>query len=108
MMQPPKPDLTPSEFLAERTDDAPVLDVRTPGEFAEGHLDGAVNVDVQADDFVERVEAMGLPEDAPVYLYCRSGGRSGKATAILRGLGHRGAQNVGGFQSLADAGAETA
>ena len=102
------PALSPSAFVAERDPSAPLLDVRTPGEFAQGHLAGAVNVDVSSPDFVERVRAMGLPPDGPVYLYCRSGARSGQAAQVLRQLGHAGAVNVGGLQALAAAGAETA
>ena len=104
----PPIDLSPSEFLAQRDADAPVLDVRTPEEFAEGHLAGAVNVDVRSPEFASQVEALDLPTDAPVYLYCKSGGRSGQATAALRQLGHTGALNVGGFGDLAGAGAEVA
>ena len=104
----PSIDLSPSEFVAQRDADAPVLDVRTPEEFAEGHLAGAVNVNVQDPAFRDRVEALDLPADAPVYLYCKSGGRSGQATAALREMGHGGALNVGGFKDLAGAGAEVA
>lgn len=104
----PPIDLSPSEFVAQRDADAPVLDVRTPEEYAEGHLAGAVNVDVRGPDFASEVEALDLPADGPVYLYCKSGGRSGQATAALRQMGHAGALNVGGFQDLADAGAGVA
>lgn len=100
--------MSPADYVAQRDPDAPLLDVRTPKEFAEGHLAGAVNVDVMAPDFADRVQALGLPEAGPVYLYCRSGNRSGQATGILRRLGHEGAVNVGGFDALARAGAETA
>lgn len=106
-MQPPALDLDPATFVADRDASAPVLDVRTPAEFAEGHLEGAVNVDVMSDDFADRVRGMDLPDEAPIYLYCKSGGRSGKATGVLRQLGHAGAMNVGGFEALAKAGAET-
>ena len=102
------PSMSPAEFVADRDATAPVLDVRTPKEFAEGHLADAVNVDVMAPDFRDRIAAMGLPDDAPVYLYCRSGNRSGQATDILKGMGHTGAVNVGGFDALAKAGATTA
>lgn len=104
----PKIDLAPDDFVAQRDAAAPVLDVRTPDEYAEGHLAAAANVDVMAPDFVERVRAMDLPESGPIYLYCRSGARSGKAAEVLRQMGHAGALNVGGFEALARAGAETA
>lgn len=100
--------MSPSDFVADRDPNAPLLDVRTPKEFAEGHLAGAVNVDVMAPDFTDRIEGLGLPEAGPVYLYCRSGNRSGQATEILHRLGVEGAVNVGGFEALARAGAETA
>ena len=99
--------MSPADFVAQRDPDAPVIDVRTPGEYASGHLAGAENVDVQAPDFRDRIAAMDLG-DGPVYLYCRSGNRSGQATKILRQMGHGGAVNVGGFDALARAGAETA
>lgn len=108
LMGQPSADLSPADFVAQRDASAPVLDVRTPKEFAEGHLAGAVNVDVMAPDFRRRVEALGLPADEHVYLYCRSGNRSGQAAGILREMGHAGAANVGGFDALARAGAETA
>ncbi|MEM6326961.1 MAG: rhodanese-like domain-containing protein [Bacteroidota bacterium] len=98
--------MSPQAFVADRDPEAPVLDVRTPAEFAQGHLADAVNVDVTASDFQERIGQMGLPADGPVYLYCRSGGRSGTAVGILQQMGHAGAVNVGGFDALARAGAE--
>ena len=106
-MAAPQIDLSPSDFAA-RDPDAPVLDVRTPDEYAEGHVAGAVNVDVRDGSFPDRVRALDLPADGPVYLYCKSGGRSGQATVALREMGHAGALNAGGFADLAAAGAETA
>ena len=100
--------MTPTDFVAQRDAGAPVLDVRTPKEFAEGHLAEAVNVNVMAPDFRDRIVEMDLPENGPVYLYCRSGNRSGTATKILHEMGHAGAVNVGGLGALAAAGAETA
>ena len=104
MGQPSTPSLTPADYVAQRDPSAPLLDVRTPAEFAEGHLADAVNVDVMAPDFRQRVSEMDLP-DGPVYLYCRSGNRSGQATEILHELGHTGAVNVGGYDVLRSAGA---
>ena len=100
--------LAPADFVSQRDTDAPILDVRTSSEYASGHLAGATNVDVTAPDFQAEVEALGLPKDDTIYLYCRSGNRSGKAAGILRQLGYAGAVNVGGFDALAKAGAETA
>ncbi len=51
-----------------------LLDVRTPGEFAAGHIEGAVNMDALDPDFLKK--AKQLPPDAPLLIYCRSGNRS--------------------------------
>ena len=97
--------LAPDDFLARREPDAAVLDVRTPGEFAEGHLADVENVDFMAPDFRDRVDA--LDRDRTYYLYCRSGTRSGKAAALMQEMGFSEVYNVGGYEALAAAGAET-
>jgi len=89
------------------TDDPPtdlvVLDVRTPEEFAEGHLDGAVLVDFYDADFAEQLEA--LDPDVPYLVYCRSGNRSGQTLSIMDELGFESAVDVdGGILAWADAG----
>jgi uncharacterized protein len=94
------------DFVAQRQPGDVVLDVRTPGEFAGGHLRGAQNVDVLAADFRQRVQGLHLPPDQPVYLYCRSGNRSGQAATILREMGFEKAVNVGAFDALRTAGAD--
>jgi rhodanese-related sulfurtransferase len=99
------PQMSPAAFVAERDPDAPLLDVRTAAEWAGGGLRGAVNVDVTTTGFRERVARLGLPADAPVYVYCASGVRSGRAVGILNAMGHAGAVNVGGLGALRAAGA---
>lgn len=89
------------------TDDPPadlvVLDVRTPEEYAEGHLDGAVLVDFYDADFAEQLGA--LDPDVPYLVYCRSGNRSGQTLAIMDELGFESAVDVdGGILAWADAG----
>jgi len=100
--------LTAEEFLARYTPEAVVIDVRTPEEFAQGHLKGALNINVQAPDFRAQIQALKLDPDRPVYLYCRSGRRSQLAAEILREMGFRRLYNIGGFEDLARAGAEVA
>jgi len=100
--------LPTAEFLSRRTPGDPVLDVRTPGEFAGGHLRGARNVDVGDRGFADAVDRLGLERTGPVYVYCRSGSRSGQAVRILRARGYRGAVNVGGVEALARGGAPMA
>ena len=100
--------LSPADFVAQRDASAPVLDVRTAREVAGGRLKGALHADVMAPDFAERIGAMGLPADGPVYVYCKSGNRSKMAVGRLRSQGVAGAVNVGGYDALRRAGAETA
>jgi phage shock protein E len=58
-----------------------LVDVRSPGEFASGHLDGAINIPV--DQLASRSGEIG-PADTPVVVYCRSGARSASAAGVLR------------------------
>ncbi len=62
-----------------------VIDVRTPEEFAVGHIAGAVNLPVRAPDFADRVA--GLDRGATYAVYCRSGNRSQPAVAAMRDAG---------------------
>ncbi|MBT8219772.1 MAG: rhodanese-like domain-containing protein [Bacteroidia bacterium] len=71
---------TYKEKMAEE-EDFILLDVRTPGEVSLGMIEGAINIDVEADGFIEKIEM--LDKTKPVYLYCRSGQRSETAAGIL-------------------------
>ena len=82
-----------AELLA--ADPAPgVIDVRTPEEFAQGHLEGAVLIDVTSPDFAERVAE--LDRDQPYVLYCRSGNRSAGARQVMTDLGFADVADVDG------------
>lgn len=68
-------DVTPDEaekLIKEKK--AVVLDIRTPDEFAEGHIEGAINVDFLSDKFSEQLAK--LDKGTPVIVHCGSGGRS--------------------------------
>ncbi|WP_024288116.1 rhodanese-like domain-containing protein [Cellulomonas sp. KRMCY2] len=67
------------------TDGVVVVDVRTPQEYAEGHLDGALNLDVSAPDFATAIAA--LDPDVTYALYCRSGNRSAQAMDVMSSAG---------------------
>lgn len=70
-----------------------IIDVRTPAEFAGGHLDGAVNIDIQSPDFAEKI---GQLDRAGSYVvYCRSGNRSGMAMAQMLDMGFTDVSNAG-------------
>lgn len=62
-----------------------VLDVRTPEEFAAGHLAGAVNVNLESGSFESDIA--GLDQATPYAVYCRSGNRSGQAMGIMQDAG---------------------
>ena len=81
--------------------DTVIVDVRTPAEFAEGHLEGAVNIDVSAPDF--RAQLAELDPSAEYVVYCRSGNRSAQAISIMRDAGFTSLQNAGGLQAAAAA-----
>lgn len=98
--------LAPRDFLQRLDADDVVIDVRTPAEFADGHLADAQHVDVTAPDFAARVDA--FDREGTYYLYCHSGRRSARAAAIMREMGFRDVHNVGGFADLARAGAPVA
>lgn len=74
--------------------DLKILDVRTPQEFAQGHIAGAVNIDVTASDFLDRVKA--LPRDGEYLVYCRSGTRSARAQEMMEGDGFANVTNMTG------------
>ncbi len=64
-----------------------LLDVRTPDEYAEGHLPNSINLNVMNGSFESAVDEK-LSKDKPVAVYCRSGQRSKKAAAILSKKGY--------------------
>ena len=64
-----------------------VLDVRTADEFADGHIERAVNIDYKKDDFMDRAKA-ALPTGKTIAIYCRSGRRSGNAASMLAPEGY--------------------
>ncbi len=92
-----------AETIAAAPDDLVILDVRTPEEFAEGHIDGAVMIDFYRPDFAD--ELAKLDPDVPYVLYCRSGNRSGQTAALMNELGFRQVDDVdGGVLAWQDAG----
>jgi len=88
---------SPSENVAG----AVILDVRTPQEFAEGHLEGAVNLDVNAADFGTRLREL---DPAGRYLvYCRSGNRSKQAIDRMRAAGFTTLEDLGSVRAASAA-----
>jgi phage shock protein E len=77
------------ELIQKRTGDSKfvIVDVRTPEEFAEGHLSGAVNLNVMGPDFERQLSA--LDRGKTYLVYCRTGNRSAKAIQTMERLGFR-------------------
>lgn len=71
-----------------KADDVQRLDVRTLAEYSEGHIPGAVNINVLDDSFAAMADST-LQKERPVALYCRSGKRSKKAAEILSKRGYK-------------------
>lgn len=92
-----------SQLLAENAEIV-VLDVRTPQEYAAGHLPGApINVDFKAADFKEA--AGKLARETPYLVHCRSGARSTASLAVFKELGFKKIYHLdGGFNAWKEAG----
>jgi len=80
-----------------------VIDVRTPAEYATGHVDGAENLDVSAVTFEQQVK--GLDRSEEYILYCQSGNRSAGAAETMADLGFTDVVDAGGILELETAGA---
>ncbi len=102
---PPATSSDPAEAFLTRPPNALVVDVRTPSEYASGHVAGAQNVDVTGGAFSASLDSVS--RGRPVYLYCRTGSRSARAADSLRAMGFTTVVNSGGFDALEAAGAET-
>ncbi len=74
-----------------------LIDVRTAAEYAAGHIDGAINLPVEA------IQAGAMPAVAktkPVYVYCHSGNRSAQATLVLKAAGYRYITDLGAISHV--------
>ena len=78
------------------------IDVRSPEEFNEGHLQGAVNV--PHEQIASQIARISPDKNAPVNLYCRSGRRAEVALQALQKLGYTRVTNHGGYQDLINRG----
>lgn len=77
-----------------QTDNAVLLDVRTPEEYAEGHIEGSRNIPL---DEIACVQDIIRDKQTSLYVYCLSGGRSGRAVAALRQMNYTNVKNIGGI-----------
>ena len=79
------------------SDDYLIIDVRTQEEFQSGHIENASNIQWQNIAIIQEK----ITKNRKIYLYCRSGNRSQKATDILIELGYRDVLNIGGLEEAA-------
>jgi rhodanese-related sulfurtransferase len=87
--------LSPDEANARiESGDVEILDVRTPEEYAQGHVEGATLIDFYEPDFADRIAE--LDRDTEYVVYCRSGNRSGQATAMMTEQGFSAVNDVDG------------
>lgn len=73
---------------------AVLLDVRTLGEYREGHIPGSKNVPLQQ---LEKVTSVAANKETPLFVYCYSGARSRQAVAALMRMGYENVKNIGGI-----------
>lgn len=78
-----------------------VIDVRTPEEFSEGYVKGAVNIDVSNSNFESQIAS--LDKEASYSIYCRSGNRSAVAVEIMRNAGFTNVVDLGAVEDAAKA-----
>ncbi|MGN1405492.1 MAG: rhodanese-like domain-containing protein [Erysipelotrichaceae bacterium] len=83
-----------NEYLKEKENNTILLDVRTKEEYEEGHIPGSINIEL---DYIDTVTEVIKDSEAKIYLYCRSGHRSGIALNRMKELGYTDLTNIGGI-----------
>ncbi len=89
------------EQTAPATSDVIIIDVRTPEEYAQGHLEGAINLDVEGGEF--EAGLADLDPTAAYSVYCRSGRRSAMAADVMAENGFTEVTDLGSLESAAAA-----
>ncbi len=85
------------EDLSAASNKIQLLDVRTPEEYEGGYIKNAININFFDDDFVNQVSSK-FDKNKPIFLYCKVGGRSGKASKKLKEAGFKNIFDLeGGF-----------
>ncbi|WP_205618400.1 rhodanese-like domain-containing protein [Schaalia suimastitidis] len=82
------------------TESTTIIDVRTPEEYAQGHLEGAINIDLSSPSFADTIAQ--LDTAGSYVVYCRSGNRSGQALTLMTNAGFVDVTNAGGLQEAAE------
>ncbi|MFZ2283285.1 MAG: rhodanese-like domain-containing protein [Lutibacter sp.] len=78
--------LTPTEFK-EKSVNQTIIDIRTPQEFSEGHIEGAININYFDDNFLDQIAK--YDKNQPIFIYCRSGNRTTSASKKAADFGFK-------------------
>lgn len=76
--------LTPTEFK-EKSANQTIIDIRTPQEFSQGHIEGAVNINYYDNNFIDQIAK--YDKNQPIFVYCRSGNRTSPASRKMADFG---------------------
>jgi phage shock protein E len=88
-----------SELTPQDLENAVLVDVRTPEEYAEGHLDNAININWYDEDFMN--DFKNIDKEKTIYVYCQKGKRSASATEMLNSSGYNNVIDLlGGYEAL--------
>lgn len=83
--------------MTEARENFLLIDVRSPEEYAGGHIPNSLNVPLG--QLGQRIARYAKSKEASIVVYCLSGGRSSQAQSILSGLGYTNVKNLGGISS---------
>lgn len=89
-----KIDINDGFLMYKNTENGILLDVRHTDEFSSGHIDGSINIPLEE---IEDIIKVILDFETPLFVYCRSGVRSTKATEVLYNIGYKNVKNIGGI-----------
>ena len=78
----------------QKTPNAKLIDVREEDEYAEGHIPASINIPLSK---IESAQGEITDLDTPLFVYCRSGNRSGQAVAWFKQAGYSKVKNIGGI-----------
>ena len=87
-----------NEYLEDyrNIDNAKLIDVRDIDEYESGRIPGSINIPLGE---IEKIKNIIDDKDTPLYVYCLSGGRSNRATSLIRSFGYTNVTNIGGINS---------
>ena len=78
----------------QSTEGAVLLDVRNIGEYAQGHIEGSINIPLPC---IIDIKDKVTDRNTPIFVYCLSGGRSAQAATLLNKMGYTTVKNIGGI-----------